>query len=144
MTYRVKAVTAVIKIGGSERYLHRGAIVPSAATNIEHLLAVGLLEEISLLEVPEADSPEDEQQSALQGTGGSGDGSGAMQLPAQSGQEPPAPPVTEPPVLPAKAGPGSSAEAWRNYAAALEVDVPADASREYVITALETAGKPTE
>lgn len=144
MTYRVKAAAAVIKIGGTEQYLYRGNIVPAAATNAEHLAQIGLLEEITLLEVPEADSPEDEQQSALQGTGGSGDGSGVVQLPAQPGQEPQAPPVTEPPVLPAKAGPGSSAEAWRNYAAALEVTVPADASREYVITALETAGKPTE
>ena len=125
MAYRVKAVTAVIKVGGTEKYLHRGSIVPSSATNVEHLLAVGLLEEIDLLttEVPEADSPADEAQSAAQSSGTDGD-------PA--------------PAPPAKSGPGSGAEAWRNYAAALEVEVAEDASRDDVLAALEAADKPTE
>lgn len=45
---------------------------------------------------------------------------------------------------PPKAGPGSGAPAWREYAAKVGVDVPADAARDAVIEALESAGKPTD
>lgn len=45
---------------------------------------------------------------------------------------------------PPKGGPGSGAPAWREYAASKQVEVPADASREDVIAALDEAGVPTE
>lgn len=122
MAYRVKAVTAVIKVGGTEKYLNRGSFVPSAATNIEHLLAVGLLEEVELLEV---DEPVDEAPK--------GDGDGP-----KDGEQ------SEPVTVPPKAGAGASAEAWRNYAKSIEVEVADDASRDAVIAAVEAAGKPTE
>jgi len=130
MAYRVKAVAAVAKVGGSQRYLYRGAIVPAAATNIDHLLEVGLIEEVSLLDetleaaapVPIADGPEDDALALASTEGDEGESAGP----------------------PAKAGPGSSAEEWRNYAAALGVAVPEDARRDDVIAALEAAGKPTE
>lgn len=136
MTYRVKAAAAVVKIGGTERYLYKGNIVPEAATNAEHLAQIGLLEEVELLEVPEADSPEDLPPIPPVVPGGA--------------EQPPTPPadagdgvqleVAPPP----KAGQGSSAEAWRNYAVGLGVEVADDAPRDDVIAALEAAGKPTE
>ncbi|WBB73241.1 hypothetical protein O7602_26735 [Micromonospora sp. WMMD1128] len=45
---------------------------------------------------------------------------------------------------PPKGGPGSGAPAWREYAASKQVEVPADASREIVVAALEAAGVRTE
>lgn len=125
MAYRVKAVTAVIKVGGTEKYLNRGSFVPSAATNIEHLLAVGLLEEVELLEVaaPVDEAPQGDDDDPKQG---------------DDGEQP------EPVTVPPKAGAGASAEAWRNYAKAIEVEVADDASRDAVIAAVEAAGKPTE
>lgn len=48
------------------------------------------------------------------------------------------------PPVPPRGGPGSAAPAWRDYAAAVGVEVAADASRDDVIAALELAGKPTE
>lgn len=131
MPYRVKAAAAVIQIGGSERYLYRGAIVPKATTNIDHLEAVGLIEEFELADVvildeePVQDASTSDQ-GAREDTKEQGDGD------------------EQPPTPPAQGGPGSGAEAWRNYAAKVGVDVPQDASRDDVITALEAAGKPTE
>lgn len=45
---------------------------------------------------------------------------------------------------PPKSGPGSGAPRWRDYAASRQVEVPADASREAVIAALDEAQVPTE
>lgn len=45
---------------------------------------------------------------------------------------------------PPKDGSGSGKAAWHTYAAAIGVEVPADASRDDVIAAIEAAGKPTE
>lgn len=51
---------------------------------------------------------------------------------------------------PAKAGPGSGKQAWRAYALQaakkreLEIEIPEDATREDIITALEEAQIPTE
>ncbi|PWR08599.1 hypothetical protein DKT68_15295 [Micromonospora acroterricola] len=45
---------------------------------------------------------------------------------------------------PPKGGAGSGAPAWQKYAAAHEVEVPADASREAIWAALDAAGVPTE
>lgn len=126
MAYRVKAVTAVIKIGGTEKYLNRGSFVPSAATNIEHLLAVGLLEEVELLEIVGELVDETPQ------------GDGDDQKQGDDGKQ------SEPVTVPPKAGAGASAEAWRNYAKSIEVEVADDASRDAVIAAVEAAGKPTE
>lgn len=46
MAFRVKAGAVVAVIGGSDRYFERGAILPDDVGNIEHLKAVGLVEEI--------------------------------------------------------------------------------------------------
>lgn len=132
--YRVKAPVVKVSIGSPDgnrvaRILRAGAIVPDgvAAESLEKLAARGFIEE---LEIPEADSLQDllpavpvvpvgdEQQSDEDGK--------------QSAAAPP------------KAGPGSSAEAWRTYAAGVGVEVEADASRDDVIAALKAAGKPTE
>lgn len=126
MPYRVKAAAAVVKIGSSERYLYRGAVVPSAATNLEHLLDIGLLEEFELLEV--AGELVDEAPQ----------GAGDDEQQGDDGKQ------SEPVTVPPKAGAGASAEAWRNYAKAIEVEVADDASRDAVIAAIEAAGKPTE
>lgn len=53
-------------------------------------------------------------------------------------------------VIPPKGGPGSGADAWRTYAVAeveqrgLNIEIPDDASRDDIITALEEAKIPTE
>jgi hypothetical protein len=43
---------------------------------------------------------------------------------------------------PPQAGPGSSGEAWRAYAASVGVEVPTDAKRDDVIDLIRMAGKP--
>ncbi|GGO59113.1 hypothetical protein GCM10010910_01310 [Microbacterium nanhaiense] len=54
------------------------------------------------------------------------------------------------PTVPPKAGPGSSAKAWREYgvretsARGMNIDIPEDASKADIIDALESAGIPTE
>lgn len=48
------------------------------------------------------------------------------------------------PQVPPRGGPGSGAEAWRAYAAALGVEVASDASRDEVVAALEDQGKPVD
>lgn len=45
--------------------------------------------------------------------------------------------------IPARGGAGSGAGAWAAYAKAKGFDVPADASREEIIEALEAEGIPT-
>ncbi len=45
---------------------------------------------------------------------------------------------------PPKAGKGSGKDAWADYAAANDVDVPDDASRDDIIAALDAAGVSTE
>lgn len=45
---------------------------------------------------------------------------------------------------PPKAGRGSSAAAWADYAKAHDVDVPDDAGRDEIIAALQAADVPTE
>lgn len=46
--------------------------------------------------------------------------------------------------IPPKGGAGSGVDAWKAYAAKLDVEVADDASRDDVIAALEAAGHPTE
>jgi hypothetical protein len=46
------------------------------------------------------------------------------------------------PEPPPRSGPRGSGQAWRDYATAVGVDVPADAKRDDVIAALRKAGKP--
>jgi hypothetical protein len=46
--------------------------------------------------------------------------------------------------VPPRSGPGSGAQAWREYATSQGVEVADDASREEVISALKSAGKPVE
>lgn len=65
--------------------------------------------------------------------GGAGDGPRADGADDEGQDEPPP-----------KGGAGSGAPAWRAYAARKGVTVPADASREDVVAALDEAGIPTE
>lgn len=53
MAYHVSGAAAVVSVGGTEVYLYRGATVPDGATNLEHLLSVGLVEAGPDLEVIE-------------------------------------------------------------------------------------------
>ena len=46
MTWIVSGPLAVVKVGGKSRRLDRGTAVPEGATNIEHLLGVGLIAEV--------------------------------------------------------------------------------------------------
>lgn len=46
--------------------------------------------------------------------------------------------------MPRRAGPGSAKDRWLAYAAANEVEVDPEASREEIIAALEAYGIPTE
>ena len=46
-SYRVKAGAVVAVIGGSDRYLERGVVLPEGVENIDHLKAVGLVEEVA-------------------------------------------------------------------------------------------------
>lgn len=55
------------------------------------------------------------------------------------GTPPPAPVVHEGDGPPPKAGPGSTAAAWRAYAAQQDVDVPEDATKAQIIDAVEAA-----
>ena len=56
--YRVKAGAVVAVIGGSDRYLERGVVLPEGVENIDHLKAVGLVEEVAL---DEPDEPAGEE-----------------------------------------------------------------------------------
>ena len=46
--------------------------------------------------------------------------------------------------VPPKGGPGSGKDAWVAYAAEHDVEVPADATREDIVAALDAADVPTE
>lgn len=138
--YRLKAPVVKVSIGSPDgnrvaRILRAGAIVPDgvAAESLEKLAARGFLEEV---EIPEADSPEDLPPIVPTVPGGSEQPPADPTGSADSEQLEASPPP--------KAGQGSSAEAWRTYAAGLGVEVADDASRDDVIAALESAGKPTE
>ena len=60
--YRVKAGGLVAVVGGSDRYLNKGAILPDETANLEHLLSLGLAEEIEAApetaEAPEREKPQ--------------------------------------------------------------------------------------
>lgn len=138
--YRVKAPVVKVSIGSLDgnrvaRILRAGAIVPEgvATESLEQLTKRGFIEklEVTAVAIPDEEPVQDastSDQGAPQGTEDEEQGDGNEQ----------------PPTPPAQGGPGSGAEAWRNYAAKVGVDVPQDASRDDVITALEAAGKPTE
>ena len=51
MAHYVSGAAAVVSVGGTEVYLYHGATVPEGATNLEHLLSVGLVEAGPDLEV---------------------------------------------------------------------------------------------
>ena len=57
MAFRVKAGAVVAVVGGSDRYFERGAVLPEGVGNIEHLKAVGLVEEFELV-APEPERPQ--------------------------------------------------------------------------------------
>lgn len=120
MAFRVKAEAVVLKVGSSEMYSYKGQIVPDSATNTAWLADAGLLEEIDLpqpVHVVE-ESRDETPVKAVESVG--------------------------PVVVPPKAGPGSSAEAWRKYATDNGVQVDAGVDRAGVIAALENAGIATE
>lgn len=58
---KVKAACVVVNVGGQERYLYKGAVLPSGVDrkDITRLKNNGLLVEVEVAEVPEADSPAD-------------------------------------------------------------------------------------
>ena len=60
--YRVKAGGLVAVVGGSDRYLNKGATLPDETANLEHLLSLGLAEEIEVapepVEAPEPEKPQ--------------------------------------------------------------------------------------
>ena len=61
--YRVKAGGLVAVVGGSDRYLDKGEILPEETANIEHLLSLSLAEEIEVApETVEAPEPEKKPQ----------------------------------------------------------------------------------
>lgn len=45
MAWVVNAAAAVVRVGGADRYLYRGATLPEGAENLKHLAAAGLIEE---------------------------------------------------------------------------------------------------
>lgn len=80
-------------------------------------------------------------------TGGSTDGPGGAGGDAdatEGGDGPQGPPAPDAPVPPPVAGPGSSVDRWRHYAAELKVHVDRHASRADIIQAVSTAGFPVE
>lgn len=44
--YRVKAGAVVAVVGGSDRYFEKGVVLPDGVENLDHLKAVGLVEEM--------------------------------------------------------------------------------------------------
>lgn len=56
MAWVVKAAAAVIRVGGADRYLYRGATLPEGVENIEHLAAIGLVIEVAVEPEPEKPS----------------------------------------------------------------------------------------
>lgn len=46
MAWVVNAAAAVVRAGGADRYMYRGATLPDGVENIEHLAAVGLVAEV--------------------------------------------------------------------------------------------------
>ncbi|MFG2056685.1 hypothetical protein ACGFI9_21945 [Micromonospora sp. NPDC048930] len=72
---------------------------------------------------------------------------GPVETTSQPGPQGPGGPdreTTERPVPPPRGGPGSGDKAWRAYAAAAGVVVPAEAKREQVWQLLEAAGVPLD
>ncbi|GIF14792.1 hypothetical protein [Actinoplanes teichomyceticus] len=62
----------------------------------------------------------------------------------EESDEPARPSAPAPGAVPARSGPGSGVEKWREYATSQGVDVPEGASRDDMIAALDAAGKPTK
>jgi len=90
---------------------------------------------------PFSESPADERArllARLAELGDTGGQAGPGPEPAGSGQ------TRDDDAPPPKGGSGSGAPAWREYAARHGVDVPADATREAIIAALEDANVRTE
>lgn len=58
---KVKAACVVVNVGGQERYLYKGSVLPSGVDrkDITRLKNNGLVVEVEVAEVPEADSPAD-------------------------------------------------------------------------------------
>ena len=46
MAYRVKAGAVAAVVGGSDRYFEKGVVLPDGVENLDHLKAVGLVEEV--------------------------------------------------------------------------------------------------
>lgn len=52
MSYEVTGAVAVIRVDDSERYCYRGERIADAPSNVEHLLAVGLIREVEAPAAP--------------------------------------------------------------------------------------------
>lgn len=46
MAWVVTAAAVVANIGGADRYLYRGAVLPDGVENLEHLSSAGLVAEV--------------------------------------------------------------------------------------------------
>lgn len=53
MAWVVKAAAAVIRVGGADRYVYRGAALPEGVENLKHLADAGLVVEVADPEEPE-------------------------------------------------------------------------------------------
>lgn len=117
---RVREVVLVY-VGGRAVFLSPGDEVPDGVT----------------VDVESALTPEDasgDPESPVTPTSDTGGG----------GSDGDATPTPDAPTAPPTAGPGSSVDRWRHYAAELEVHVDRHASRADIIAAIAEAGFPTE
>lgn len=78
MAYQVIGVCAVVALGDTEVYLYHGSVVPEGATNLDHLIGVGLVAEVDLLPFDDA--------GALEAASGNASGS---ETPSEAGDEAP-------------------------------------------------------
>lgn len=60
--HKVTAAAVVVKTAGAERYLYKGAIVPSGvhADEIKRLVKIGLIERVTIEAAPKAEDTADE------------------------------------------------------------------------------------
>lgn len=61
MAWVVNAAAAVVRAGGADRYLYRGATLPDGVENLDHLAAIGLVVEVAELEPDPESEPEAEE-----------------------------------------------------------------------------------
>lgn len=57
--HKVKAAAVVVKTGGTERYLYKGAVLPAgtAPEEIKRLVGIGLVEKATVRSAPKDEAP---------------------------------------------------------------------------------------